>query len=163
MELVIFVGLPASGKSTFYRERLASTHAHVSRDAMPRSANKERLVREQVEQALREGHNVAVDNVNATAADRARLIEQGRRYGARVVGYFFDSTPRDCLERNRGRTGAARVPAVAIFASAKRLSAPQPGEGFDALFRVRLRADNGATAVDIEPMAEATSVIPTGG
>jgi predicted kinase len=32
MELVIFIGLQASGKSTFYHERFARTHVHVSKD-----------------------------------------------------------------------------------------------------------------------------------
>ena len=32
IELVILVGLQASGKSTFFRERFAATHEHVSKD-----------------------------------------------------------------------------------------------------------------------------------
>jgi predicted kinase len=114
----------------------------VSKDLMPRSADKERRQREQVSKALAEGRDVAVDNVNAAAASRAWLIEQGRAAGAHVVGYFFDTTAAECLQRNRGRTGTAHVPAVAIHAAAKRLEPPRLDEGFDALFRVRLRAHN---------------------
>ena len=36
-ELVILVGLQASGKTTFYRRRLSGTHRHVSKDNFPRS------------------------------------------------------------------------------------------------------------------------------
>jgi len=34
MELIIFMGLQASGKSTFYRSRFAATHAYVSKDML---------------------------------------------------------------------------------------------------------------------------------
>jgi predicted kinase len=34
VDLVIFAGLPASGKSTFFRARFAATHRHVSKDLM---------------------------------------------------------------------------------------------------------------------------------
>ncbi|HEX7937487.1 MAG TPA: hypothetical protein VF483_00770 [Gemmatimonadaceae bacterium] len=34
MELVIMMGLQASGKSTFSHTRFAGTHAHVSKDAL---------------------------------------------------------------------------------------------------------------------------------
>ncbi len=32
LECAILVGLPASGKTTFYQARLASTHLHISKD-----------------------------------------------------------------------------------------------------------------------------------
>jgi hypothetical protein len=37
VELVIFIGLQASGKTSFYRACFAATHAHVSRDNSRRS------------------------------------------------------------------------------------------------------------------------------
>jgi len=36
LELVIFIGLQATGKSTFYRARFAATHVLVSKDLMGR-------------------------------------------------------------------------------------------------------------------------------
>src|SRR5678815_1398932 len=39
MQVVILVGLPGSGKSTFYAERFAATHVHVSRDNFPNNRN----------------------------------------------------------------------------------------------------------------------------
>jgi predicted kinase len=39
MELVVFIGLPASGKSSFYRQRFSSTHALVSKDRMSRTSS----------------------------------------------------------------------------------------------------------------------------
>ncbi len=52
LELVIFTGLPGSGKSTYYREHFAATHVHVSKDLMPNvRARDERQWRE-IEAAL---------------------------------------------------------------------------------------------------------------
>jgi predicted kinase len=136
-ELVIFVGLQASGKSTFFRERFAATHEHVSKDLFRNNRNRNRRQGQLVEAALRSGRPAVVDNTNPTAEDRRPLVELGRRFGARIVVYHFDSGVRDCLARNARREGRARVPDVAIFATAKRLEPPSRDEGFDELYRVR--------------------------
>lgn len=137
-ELSIFVGLQASGKSTFFRERLAATHAWVSKDRMRNRRDRARHQVELIERALREGRSVAVDNTHPQRADRAPLIALGRAHGARVVGYFFDADKLSCLERNARREGRERVPDVAIHVAASRLEPPTLDEGFDRLCRVRM-------------------------
>ena len=47
-ELVIFVGLQASGKSTFFREGFAATHEHVSKDLFRNNRNRNRRQEELV-------------------------------------------------------------------------------------------------------------------
>jgi predicted kinase len=81
---------------------------------------------------------VVVDNTNPTVEDRRPLIQLGRELGAKIVGYYFESTVRQCIERNRLRAGKAQVPDVAIYATVKRLAPPSYSEGFDELFRVRI-------------------------
>ena len=139
-ELVVFVGLQASGKSTFFRERFSATHEHVSKDLFPNNRNKNRRQTELVSAPLEAGRPVVVDNTNPTLEDRETLIRLGRELGARIVGYHFESPVGECLARNTRREGKARVPDVAIFATAKRLVPPSPAEGFDELFCVRLDA-----------------------
>ena len=131
LELIIFVGLQAAGKSTYYRSHLAATHVHVSKDLMKNARNREDRQLQLIEEALAAGKSVVVDNTNPTAASRAPLIEAGRRHGARVVAYFFESAVRDAVARNRLREGKARVPDVAIFVTAKKLAFPELAEGFD--------------------------------
>src|SRR5205823_4456709 len=123
-ELVVLVGLQASGKSTFCRERFAATHVHVSKDELRNVRQREARQRELVQAALTAGRSVVVDNTNATRADRASLIALARAFGARVVGYHFTSRVPESLARNRGREGRARVPDVAIFVTAKRWEPP---------------------------------------
>jgi predicted kinase len=138
VELVVFVGLQASGKSTFFRERFAESHQHVSKDLFPNNRNKNRRQEHLPRAALSAGRCVVVDNTNPTLEDRRALIGLGGEYGARIVGYFFDAGVRECIRRNEIREGKARVPDVAIYATAKKLVAPSIEEGFDAVLRVRL-------------------------
>jgi predicted kinase len=137
-ELVIFVGLQASGKSSLFQERFAATHEHVSKDLFRNNKNRNRRQAQLIEAALGAESSVVVDNTNPTVEDRQPLIKLGREFGARVVGYYFESTVRRCVERNRRRTGKDRVPDVAIYSTAKRLVPPSYSEGFDELSRVRL-------------------------
>ena len=141
-ELVILVGLQASGKSTFFRERFAATHEHVSKDLFRNNRNPNRRQAQLIAAALKEGSPVVVDNTSPTVEDRRALIELGRELGAKIVGYYFDSTVRQCIERNRLRAGKERVPDVAIYATASKLVPPSCSEGFDELFRVRTTDDS---------------------
>jgi predicted kinase len=130
-ELVVLIGLPGSGKSTLYRARYAATHALVSKDLL--RGDKSSRQRALVEEHLRAGRSVVVDNTNVTVEDRARLVAVARAHGARVVAIYLDAPADACLQRNAQRAGRARVPAVAIFAARKKLVPPTRDEGFDAL------------------------------
>jgi predicted kinase len=127
--LVILVGLPASGKSTYYFANFADTHVHVSKDLLPRGGRQEPLI----EKALAAGKSVVVDNTNPSPAIRKPLIKLGRRHGARIVGYFFEVDVKTALARNRGREGKARVPDIALFVTKKKLVPPSYDEGFDEI------------------------------
>lgn len=131
VELVIFVGLPGSGKSTYYFANLANTHVQVSKDLMPNVRTRDARQKQMVEDALAAGKPVVVDNTNPSAAVRAPLIALGKRHGARIIAYYFQCSPRTALMRNSQREGRARVPNVAIFATKKKLVAPTLAEGFD--------------------------------
>jgi predicted kinase len=134
VELIILTGLPGAGKSTFYRERFSATHTLVSKDLLRSGARQTSAI----DVALRQGQSVVVDNTNPARADREPLIAHARRFGARVVGYFFVPDLPGCRRRNAARTGKARVPDVALYVAAKRLQEPQYDEGFDEIYDVRL-------------------------
>ena len=138
MELMVFVGLQASGKSTFFRERFAGTYQHVSKDLFPHNRNKNRRQEQLLHAALLAGRSVVVDNTNPTPEDRRPLVRLGHEHGAKVVGYFFEAGVSECLQRNERREGKAWVPDVAIYATAKKLVAPSTEEGFDEIICVRL-------------------------
>lgn len=138
MEVVLFIGLQAAGKSTFYRTHFAATHVLVSKDLFRSNPRPQRRQSNLIEAALREGRSVVVDNTNPTVEDRAAIIALARAHGACVIGFYFDSPLADCLERNSRRAGKERVPDSALFITQRRLRPPALDEGFDRLEQVSL-------------------------
>ena len=138
MELIILIGLQASGKSTFYRALFADTHEHISKDLLSRSKNqnKNQKQAERIEKAFQEQRSVVVDNTNVTVQDRQLLIDIGRRYDATIIGYYFEPDVSGSRTRNRQREGKAQVPEKAIFITAHKLEPPSYAEGFDILYSV---------------------------
>ncbi len=138
-EVAILVGLPGAGKSTFYRERLAATHRHVSKDLLKNAKNKQTRQDALVREALTAGESVAVDNTNVSPAERATVIAIARELGARIVGHYIEAATREAVARNERRPEKqGRVPKVAIFTCAKRLVPPSLAEGFDELHTWRV-------------------------
>lgn len=146
MEAIIFIGLPASGKSTFYRARFSATHAHINLDALKTRRREAAYLAE----CIAAGRPFVVDNTNLTAEQRARYIPAARNAGYRVIGYAFESLVGDCLRRNAQRPAAQRVPNVAIHAAVRRLELPRFAEGFAELYTVRIGAE-GAFIVEAWP------------
>jgi predicted kinase len=138
MECVILIGLPASGKTTFFRQRFAGTHDHISKDLLGNNRKPQRRQEHLIAESLASGRSVVVDNTNPSAAVRAPLIAIARKHGAEVSGYVFLTEAGDALRRNRARHGSERVPDVAIFTVRKRLQPPSTAEGFDRLFTVKM-------------------------
>jgi predicted kinase len=141
MELIIFIGLQASGKSTFFRQKFAETHEHISKDLMPRKG-KEQRQQQLIEAALQAGKSIVIDNTNPSPIDRATIIQQGKTYQATIIGYYFSSVIDECMQRNLQREGKALVPDVGFYSTVKKLEKPDYAEGFDRLFYVRIGEDN---------------------
>ena len=130
-ELVIFVGLPGSGKSTYYFAHFAKSHVHVSKDLKPSARRRDDRQTLEVEKAIAAGQSVVVDNTNPTRDVRAPLMAVGKRHGARIIAYYFQCSVRLAIVRNAQREGKGRVPNVAIFTTQKKLQPPEAEEGFD--------------------------------
>jgi predicted kinase len=149
VELAILIGLQASGKSTFCRQRLAASHTVVSKDAFPNARRPQRRQMRLVCEALAAGRDVAVDNTNPSPQEWQPLIEAGRAHGAMVVGYWFPPDPAAAAARNAARTGRARVPDVGLYATLKCLRRPRLSDGFDRLFVVNF---DGAGGFQVQPL-----------
>jgi predicted kinase len=134
VQAVIFCGIQASGKTTFYRERFFDTHVRISLDLL-RTRGREQIV---IRACLEAKQPFVVDNTNAKAEDRARYIVPAVAAGFEVVGYFFAADARAAFERNRRRPGRAAVPAAGLFGTRKRLEIPRMDEGFRTLYRVEI-------------------------
>lgn len=136
LEVLILMGLQGSGKSTLYHQQFTQTHTLISKDLFPNNRNKSRRQRQLLEEALKRGTSVVVDNTNPTREERAEIIAVAQQFEARVVGYVFPPDVPTSLKRNAQRAGKARVPDVGIYATIAKWQSPSLMEGFDQLFTV---------------------------
>lgn len=134
MDLVIFVGIPASGKSTFYQQHFFHTHVRVNLDMLRTRHRENRLL----ECCFQTRQPLVVDNTNVTVADRRKYLEKGLQHRFHIRGFYFQSYAPECLARNAARTGRQRIPDKGIWGKYKQLEVPSPTEGFHELFYVRL-------------------------
>ena len=70
MEAIVLIGIPGSGKSSFYKEWFYGTHLRINRD-MLKTRQRERAL---IESCLKIKQRFVLDNVNATGADRHEVI-----------------------------------------------------------------------------------------
>lgn len=132
MEAIIFCGVQASGKSTFYAQRFFNSHLRISLD-MLKTRRREKLL---LQACLTAQQAFVIDNTNPTREDRARYITPARAAGFRVVGCYFRTDIKDALRRNSAREGNARIPVPGVLGTYGRLQIPAPDEGFDELHYV---------------------------
>lgn len=124
MELILLIGLPGSGKSTFYHNHFGSTHEHESKDSMRGKRNRDRKQRVLLEEAEAAGQSVVLDNTHPSPGSRAPWIAWARAHGWRVQGYYLASKVAECYARNRQRPEEDRVPAVGFYAIVGQLQQP---------------------------------------
>ncbi len=134
MQLIVFIGIQGSGKSSFYSSRFRDSHLRINMD-MLRTRHREQIL---FDACLRSKTPVVIDNTNPTIDDRARYISPARTAKYEIVGYFFQSILADCLDRNSARDAEQRVPEQGVQATSNKLQMPSRTEGFDELYFVKM-------------------------
>jgi predicted kinase len=134
MEAVIFCGIQATGKSSFYRERFFRSHVRINLD-MLRTRHREALL---LRACIDGKQPFVVDNTNLRAEERARYLTPARAAGFRVIGLYFASPLAEALRRNDARGQGECIPRVGILGAHKRLQRPRRDEGYRELYYVRL-------------------------
>lgn len=131
---IIFIGIQASGKTTFYNQFFCGLK-HINLDTIhTRSREKTKI-----EACHAKGLSYVIDNTNPRKTDRARYISAAKQYGYKIIGYYFRSSVKESAERNAQRENA--VPRLAIAGTAAKLELPDYEEGFDELFYVSIKAN----------------------
>jgi len=137
MQLILFIGLQGSGKSTFFQRQFADTHVRINLDLL-KTRHRERLL---FDACLSAKQPVVIDNTNPTPVERARYIAPATALGFTIIGYYFQSRVEDCKQRNMERPPERVVPLAGLLGTYGRLVRPTRLEGFDQLFYVRIDGD----------------------
>ena len=136
-QAIIFMGIQASGKTTFYEQMLADKgYIHISLDIL-HTRKKEDLL---LVDCLENGRSLVVDNTNPEVSVREKYITKAKEYGYQVIGIFFQSRVKDCMRRNEQR--GLKVPQKAIACTSNNLQLPSLEEGFDELYFVSINNNN---------------------
>lgn len=146
MEMILFIGIQASGKSEFYKRQFYKTHIRLNMD-MLHTRNRERIL---MEACLAAKQPFVVDNTNPTAGDRARYISTARAHGFTITGYYFSAELKKALERNEQRQGKEKIPLPAVLGTYKKLELPTYAEGFDQLYYVSITPEGDFFVADYE-------------
>jgi predicted kinase len=133
VEMILFAGIQASGKTTFYRERFFTTHVLISMDLLRTRAREQAFI----DVCLATQQRFVVDNTNPTRDERRRYIDIAKGARFRLIGHFFEPNPAASFARNQTRTGAQHVPPSGLFGTLKKLERPAMDEGFDELYLIK--------------------------
>jgi predicted kinase len=148
VKIVIAVGLPGSGKSTYFKHRGWNA---ISSDEIRRliaddpedqtfHARVFATIRYLIRQRLATGRPVTyVDATHLTRWERRPYIQLARRYGCKIEVLFFDVPVETCIERNKSRERV--VPSQVIREMSRKLQVPTLEEGFDRVIWPRMNAN----------------------
>ncbi|UEQ76464.1 AAA family ATPase [Chryseobacterium arthrosphaerae] len=132
MEMIIFTGIPASGKSSLYKELFFNSHIRISMDLL-NTRNKEGKL---LQYCFDTQSKMVIDNTNVSRENRKKYIQLAIQNKYSIVGYYFESDIRDCLERNKNRKDS--INETGIKAKYKELELPSLEEGFDQIIKVKI-------------------------
>lgn len=135
MEAILFCGIQATGKSTFFKENFFNSHVRISMDLLKTRNRESRFM----DLCIDTQQKFVIDNTNPAKEDRARYILKIKQAKYRLVGYYFQSKIEEALDRNAGREGKQRISDAGVRATYSKLEVPSFDEGYDELYYVELK------------------------
>uniref|UniRef100_A0A671PQJ8 Bifunctional polynucleotide phosphatase/kinase-like n=1 Tax=Sinocyclocheilus anshuiensis TaxID=1608454 RepID=A0A671PQJ8_9TELE len=138
-EVIVAVGFPGSGKSTFFQTHIIPQgYAYVNRDIL---GSWQQCV-STCERALKEGRSVAVDNTNPDPESRKRYIDVSQSAGVPCRCFNFTASLEQAKHNNRFRemvpSAIKHVPVndMVIHSYKKKFVAPSLSEGFSEILQI---------------------------
>lgn len=124
MEAIILVGLPASGKSTYYKTNFSDTHIRINLD-MLKTRHREKLL---INACIVAKQPFVVDNTNVTIQERKYYIDLLENSKFKIMCHVFVLDLEACLATNRKRVKP--ILDVGILSKYKEFQFPTIEEGF---------------------------------
>ncbi|XP_057695043.1 bifunctional polynucleotide phosphatase/kinase [Corythoichthys intestinalis] len=138
-EVIVAVGFPASGKSTFFQTHvIPKGYVYVNRDTL---GSWQKCVAA-CEQALKEGRSVAIDNTNPDPESRKRYLEVAKAAGVSCRCFHFSASMEQAKHNNRFRemapsdTKHMKVNDMIFQSYKKHFVAPALSEGFSEILSI---------------------------
>ncbi|PKC67399.1 PNK3P-domain-containing protein [Rhizophagus irregularis] len=137
-EVIVFVGYPASGKSSFAEKWLISNgYVHVNQDKLKTKAK----CIKSCEEALQEKKPVVIDNTNADVESRKAYIDLAKNYKVPVRCFWFQASEALAKHNNMYRAygnidGPRPLPEIAYSGFKSRFVEPKSEEGFDEIKKI---------------------------
>ncbi|XP_071966339.1 bifunctional polynucleotide phosphatase/kinase isoform X2 [Engystomops pustulosus] len=136
-EVVVTVGFPAAGKSSFIKEHLVSKgYVYANRDTL---GTWQKCVAA-CEEALRNGKSIVVDNTNPDKESRSRYISCAQKAGVPIRCFLFSAPVEVAKHNNRFREmtskGHVSVNDMVINSYKSKYVAPTLSEGFSEILKI---------------------------
>lgn len=147
--LIVLIGLPASGKSTYcakyqelnpdtirlssddYIERYAEAHGITYNEAWPHCASEAtKDLNLKADWAFKAGKNVIWDQTNLSSKKRRKVINSAGS-GYTVTAVVFETPFETCLERNAMRPEGRRISDKIMHMMKESYQPVEADEGFD--------------------------------
>lgn len=141
-KIILMVGVPGAGKTTLSQKIVAKGFHYMNADtirhelygnALIQGSAEEvfRLFFERLEEVMKSGVNIIVDNTNLNPRERAPILERAKQFGYEDVQLWLLDVPLEtCVERNKMRE--KEVPEEIVrnkYAELHRNGRPRRSEG----------------------------------
>lgn len=136
-ELIVFVGFPATGKTTFYRKYFEpKQYVWINRDTLK---TKQKCIKA-AKQALLAGKSVVIDNTNPDLASRQEYLMLAKDLKIKARCFHFDIPLELATHLNMYRetiNGTKRVPTIGFNLYKGKFVEPKPEEGFVSIQKIQ--------------------------
>ncbi|KAH8549917.1 polynucleotide kinase 3 phosphatase-domain-containing protein [Umbelopsis sp. PMI_123] len=143
-EVIVFVGYPASGKSTFAHKHLVPNgYVYVNQDTLKTRDNCIAACKA----ALREGKSVVIDNTNANKETREYYVKAAKSSNVKIRCFWF-TAPKELAQHNNiyrayhaSDRGRELLPGMVFDSFSKKFQEPMLSEGFEEIKKINFVLD----------------------
>lgn len=97
--LIVLVGLPGSGKSTFCKQSEYKSYVRINQDEQGKLAH-----RHMFDEALEQRRHIIVDRCNFNVDQRSRYLKPAQEAGYYTIIVWLQRNAETCIERIKSRT-----------------------------------------------------------